>query len=60
MEPDTFHVTEGCSSRSDKAHAKSGTASVMLMNVENDFVSPDSDIISFIVSLKRTRRQEFM
>ena len=30
MEPDTFHVTEGRRSRRDKAHAKSGTAPVML------------------------------
>ena len=41
MEPDTFHVTEGCRSRRDKAHARSGTAPVMPMNVVNEFVSPE-------------------
>ena len=44
MEADTLYVTEGRRSRRDKAHAKSGTVSGMLMNVANEFVSPDLNI----------------
>ena len=43
MEPDTLYVTEGRRSRRDKAHARSGTASVMPMNVVNEFVPSESD-----------------